>query len=128
MWQHRLGVGCTWVITCVAKPDCSAQLTQPCDLSQDLLSSLSPAAVGLYLPPLGTCTLKPSCFVFWKCVTSVCLGDAKLFLLYQRPHLMQADTEAHAGKHISFHNTGCRKKYFSISKSVYLLPFRSCKI
>lgn len=29
MWQHQLGVGCTWVIMRVAKPDCSAQLTHP---------------------------------------------------------------------------------------------------
>lgn len=119
MWQHQLGVGCTWVITCVIKPDCSTQLAQPCHLSQDLLSSWSPTSVGLYLPPLGTCTLKLSCFVFWKRMENVCLGVAKCFLLYQRFSCIQTDTEAHTCKHISFHNTGCRKKNF-LSVKVFI--------
>lgn len=71
MWQHQLGVGCTWVIMRVAKPDCSAQLTQPRGLSRDLLLILSPMSVGLYLPLLGTHTLKSSCFVYRKCMENV---------------------------------------------------------
>lgn len=82
-WQHQLG--CTWVIMCAAKSDCSAQLTQPCDLSQDLLLSLSPTTLGLYLPPHGTCRLTLRWFLFWKCMENVCLGVAKCFLHYQRP-------------------------------------------
>lgn len=108
-WYQQLGVGCTWLIICTAKPDCTTQLTQPDYLSQDSLSSFSPMSVMLYLPPLGMCTLKTSCFVFWKCMENVCLDYTKCFYLYHRSSQMQTDTEGHTCKHICSHNTDCRK-------------------
>lgn len=61
-----------WLIMCVAKPDCATRLTRPRYLSQDLLLSFSPISVILYLPALGMCTLKLSCFgfleVYGKCL------------------------------------------------------------
>lgn len=93
MWQHQLGVGCTWVITCAAKADCRAQLAQPCGLCQGLLLSLSPTSRGVPATPRNTHTQTEFCFLYGKC-----LGVAECFLC-QGPNF--TDTEAHACKYIS---------------------------